>query len=270
VSIFLVLTVSAIALAAIMAAAWETQRRTGQSGWADVYWSFGLGIAGVGAALAPIPGMEGPTERQILVAVLAGIWSLRLGSHIAVRTWRAGTEDPRYAKMRKEMGGDFQRRLFWFLQIQAAAALLLVAAIVLAARNPAPGLGAQDWIGAAVLLAAIVGEAIADRQLRAFAADPANKGKVAETGLWRWSRHPNYFFQWLGWCAYAVIAADFSGDYPQGWLALAGPAFMYWLLRHVSGVPLLEEHMEKSRGQAYRDYQRRVSAFFPLPARRRA
>ena len=88
---------------------------------------------------------------------------------------------------------------------------------------------------------------------------------MCEAGLWSWSRHPNYFFEWLGWLAYAVMAVDLSGAYPLGWLALSGPAFIYYLLRHVSGVPLLEASMAASRGDAYRDYQARVSPFFPRP-----
>jgi steroid 5-alpha reductase family enzyme len=114
---------------------------------------------------------------------------------------------------------------------------------------------------------AIAGAALADHQLRRFRASPANRGKVCDAGLWRWSRHPNYFFEWLGWIAYPLIAIDITGGYPLGWVAIAGPICMYWLLRHVSGVPPLEEHMLRSRGDAYRRYQARTSAFFPLPQR---
>ena len=99
--------------------------------------------------------------------------------------------------------------------------------------------------------------------MKRFRADPTNKGKVIETGLWAWSRHPNYFFQWLGWVAYPVIALDPSR--PVTFLSLAAPAVMYGLLRPVSGVPPLEEAMLKSRGDLFRDYQKRVSVFFPLP-----
>jgi steroid 5-alpha reductase family enzyme len=106
---------------------------------------------------------------------------------------------------------------------------------------------------------------VADRQLKAFVADPKNKGKVADTGLWSYSRHPNYFFEWLGWFAYVLIALDVFGAY--GWwpLALLAPAMMYWLLVHASGIPPLEEHMLRSRGEAFRAYQARVNAFFPGP-----
>jgi steroid 5-alpha reductase family enzyme len=102
--------------------------------------------------------------------------------------------------------------------------------------------------------------------MKAFRADPANKGQVMDRGLWGWSRHPNYFFQWLGWCAYPVIALDPAR--PVTWLSLAAPGVMFGLLRYVSGVPPLEEAMLKTRGDLFRKYQARVSAFFPLPAKR--
>jgi steroid 5-alpha reductase family enzyme len=211
--------------------------------------------------LALIPGPVAP--RQVLVAVLIGIWSLRLGLHIAWRS-RQGPEDARYAALRREWGGAFQRRLFVFLQIQAAAAALLGLSMLLAAHNPAPFPRAADVLGVVVLMGAIAGEGVADEQLRRFKRNPANRGRVCDVGLWSWSRHPNYFFEWFGWLAYPILAI---GAWPWGWLALSGPAFMYWLLVYVSGIPLLEQHMMASRGDVFRDYQRRVSAFFPFPAK---
>jgi steroid 5-alpha reductase family enzyme len=116
-------------------------------------------------------------------------------------------------------------------------------------------------------LVAVGGEGMADRQLARFKNDPANMGKVCDFGLWSWSRHPNYFFEWLGWVAYVFFAVGPGGD-PLGWLATLGPAFMYLLLRYVSGVPPLERHMVASRGEAYRAYQSRTSVFLPMPPRR--
>ena len=155
--------------------------------------------------------------------------------------------------------------MFWFLQSQAAVGIVLALSIVLAAQNPNPNLRVQDWIGLLILLAAIVGEAIADRQLRAFKSDPANRNAICDVGLWRWSRHPNYFFEWLSWLAYPIIALDFAGHNPYGWLSLAAPICMYWILVHVSGIPPLEDHMLRSRGEAFRAYQKRTRAFLPLP-----
>lgn len=256
----------AIALSVVMTGAWLIALRSGQSGWVDAIWSFATGGAGVAMALVPIGGWEQPTSRQLIVAALAAIWALRLGSHIVGRTIKGG-DDPRYAQLRRDWGRDFGRRLFWFLQIQAASALLLVLTIAIAAHNPAPGLRLGDVLGMAILAVAIGGEAIADHQLTRFRAEHASKGRICDVGLWGYSRHPNYFFEWLGWLAYAAIAIDLTGAYPWGWIALCGPAFMYWLLVHVSGVPPLEAHMLRSRGDAFRDYQRRVNAFWPGPPR---
>ena len=161
-------------------------------------------------------------------------------------------------------GAAFQIRMFWFLQIQAAAAALLALSMQLAARNPAP-LSLLSAAGVAVALIAIVGEAIADRQLRQFRSDPAHRGDVCDIGLWAWSRHPNYFFEWLGWVAYPLLAIDLDGEYPWGWLAIFAPMLMYRLLVHLSGIPPLEAHMLRSRGDAFREYQARVCAFFPVP-----
>jgi steroid 5-alpha reductase family enzyme len=251
----------AVSLSVLMSGAWIVQQRTGNSGWVDTIWTFSLGLVGVGSALWPVGG-SGPNSRQWLVAALVAIWSLRLGTHIAVRTAKI-TDDPRYAAYAKEWGADSPRKMFIFLQNQGLGSIPLIFAVFVAARFPSESLRLQDYLGAIILLVGIVGEAIADAQLTRFRNDPANKGHVCDIGLWRWSRHPNYFFEWFGWLAYPVIAI--SPDYPWGWVALLAPIFMYWILVHVTGVPPLEEHMLRSRGERFRAYQSRTSKFFPLP-----
>jgi steroid 5-alpha reductase family enzyme len=252
----------AAALSVAMAGAWTIARKPGRSGWTDVIWSYAIGAAGVAGALAPVAGP--PTERQWLVATLAAGWSLRLGTHIAMRM-KADEDDPRYAELRREWGERFAGRLFGFLQIQAAAAWLLTLSILVAARNPAPAPAWSDIAGALLLATAIIGEGVADLQLRAFRHHPANRRRVCDTGLWGLSRHPNYFFEWLGWVAYALIAIGPDGRFGWGWLALSGPLFIYGLLVHVSGIPPLEAHMLRSRGHAYAVTQRHIRAFWPIP-----
>ena len=255
------------ALAVAMAGAWALQRATRNAGWVDVVWSAATGVAGAIAALAPVAGAPGYMPRRAIVACLALLWSGRLALHIARRTAGA-PEDVRYATFRAEWGDRFEARMFSFLMIQAAAASLLALSMLVAARNPAQHLGLTDWIGVSILLGAIIGEAVADRQMRGFRNDMRRRGahgEICEAGLWGWSRHPNYFFEWLGWCAYPFLAIDLQQSWWPGFLALTAPAFMFWLLRFVSGVPPLEAAMLKRPGDAFRDYQRRVSAFIPLP-----
>ncbi|WP_245339577.1 DUF1295 domain-containing protein [Rhizobium sp. CIAT894] len=237
------------------------------SGWIDAIWSLLVGAAGIFASLIPVDGWEADWRRQLLVGAIAGLWSCRLGIHILRRTVQ-GAEDPRYAKLREEWGESWRSRLFLFLQIQAAAALLLAAAIFLAARNPTIGVRWSDVVGVAILVIAVIGEGAADAQLARFRSQFANRKKVCDEGLWSLSRHPNYFFQWLGWTGYAIIAIGPAGAWSWGWLALAGPVFMYWLLVHVSGIPPLEAHMMRSRGTAFASYANRVNAFWPGPQNR--
>lgn len=257
-----ILTIAAVALCGVMACAFLVQRWTGNNGWADAFWSFGVGAIGILSILFS-DDMISPA-RKWLVIVLLALWSLRLGGHILLRTLES-EDDPRYARLRRQWGASANSQMFFFLQTQAFAGILLVISVYIAAARPDIELEFPDYLGLVLMLIALAGEAIADWQLKRFSRNPANRGKICDTGFWRWSRHPNYFFEWLGWVSYVLIAADFDGDYVHGWLTLAAPVLMYVLLRHVSGVPPLEEHMLASRGQAFRDYQQRTSIFFPKP-----
>lgn len=262
-SYLVALAAIAASFSVLMAGAWVVQQRTGNSGWVDTIWTFSLGLIGFGAALWPVAGAP-PNARQWLVAALVAIWSLRLGIHIAIRS--AGiTDDPRYAAFAAEWGANSPRRMFIFLQNQGLGSIPLAFAIFVAAHMPGDGLRLADYLGALILATGIAGEALADAQLKAFRTDPANKGRVCDVGLWRWSRHPNYFFEWFGWLAYPVIGIQWADplSYPWGFAALLAPIFMYWILVHVTGIPPLEEQMLRSRGDRYREYQSRTSAFFP-------
>lgn len=259
---FLLVIVS-LALSLVMMGAWWLQRLTRNAGWVDAVWTFSLGAAGVVYALAPLN--QPLTTRQWLVAAVIAIWSLRLGSHLVART-RHGSEDSRYAQFRRDWGATYERRMFWFLQIQAAASAVLALTILVAAGNPQP-LGAADLLAVTLAVIAFAGETVADRQLARFRETPGNRGRICDRGLWRWSRHPNYFFEWLGWLAYPFFAIRHDG-YLWGWIALSGPALIYFLLVHVSGIPPLEQQMLRTRGDAYRAYQARTSPFFLRPPAR--
>jgi steroid 5-alpha reductase family enzyme len=251
----------------VMSAAWVAQQRTGNCGWVDAYWSLGVGAIGAACALVPIG--EPALWRAWLVAALALFWGGRLGFYLVARTRASAREDVRYARFRAEWGADFGRRLFGLLMVQALAGALLAICVMLAARNPAPGLRGGDVAGALLVAVALLGEAVADRQMHRFRAAPANRGRVCDAGLWGWSRHPNYFFECLLWGGYPLIAIPWGAwhVYPWGVAALAGPASITWLLTRVSGIPPLEREMLESRPESYRAYQLRVSAFLPWPPR---
>ena len=262
IQLVLVVIALACALSFVMSLAWMIEQRTGNSGWIDTVWAFGVGAVGIAGALVQLPVATASPQRQWLVAGVMLVWSLRLGSHIAHRS-SGRPDDPRYAKLRSGWGEDASWQMWLLLQKQALVSIPLVFSVWLAAHNPAMDLRVQDLLGLLILAAAIGGEALADRQLRRFHRE--NPKRICDVGLWKWSRHPNYFFEWLGWLAYPVIAIELSGGFPFGWLALSGPACMYWLLVYVSGIPPLEEHMLTARGDAFRAYQAKTSAFFPLP-----
>ena len=248
------------AMLAVMLAAWAFGLVSRNGGWTDVFWTWGTGFVLAAAALVPLNGPT-PELRQWLVAAFMVLWSARLGLYLTSRV--AGhPEDPRYAAFREGDAKTYPLRMLFVTLPQAPAAALLAIPVVLAARRPELGLDARDALAIAIFVVAILGEGVADTQLKRFRADPANKGQVMDKGLWAWSRHPNYFFQWLGWLAYPVIA--FEPGQPLTWLSFIAAAVMFGLLRFVSGVPPLEEAMLKSKGDLFRDYQARVSAFFPV------
>jgi steroid 5-alpha reductase family enzyme len=250
-------------MALVMGAGWIVQARARNGGWSDVFWTFGTGIAAAGCALAPLDDFPAPVERRVMIAVLAAVWSLRLGFYIAVRVAR-GAEDARYAELRRTGGDHFQRDMFALMIVQAPVTAILCVAVLLAAHAPGAWLGAHDVAAVLILAVAIGGEAVADAQMARFKARSASHGEICDRGLWGVSRHPNYLFEWLGWFAYPAAAASFGLDGPWFWLTLTGPALMYLLLTRVSGVPPLERAMLASRGEAFRRYQARVPVFLPI------
>ncbi|MCB9992857.1 MAG: DUF1295 domain-containing protein [Hyphomicrobiaceae bacterium] len=257
----LVLLGSLILLVAAMAGAWLVRQRTHQSGWIDTIWSAATGVACLLAVFAA----DGAPERKLAAAVLLLVWSVRLATHIGRRT-AGGHDDPRYAGLITQWGADAGRQLFLFLEAQALAGFGLAVSVYAASSNAAPFPGILDVLALGVGLVALMGEALADRQLARFRSS-AIRGDVCEAGLWRFSRHPNYFFEWLWWCAWPLLALSGGTITFLTPLAFLAPALMYLLLVRVSGIPPLEAHMLQSRGATYAAYQARVNAFFPGPPR---
>jgi steroid 5-alpha reductase family enzyme len=245
-----------IGLALVMTLLWARQLRTQNATSVDVAWSFGL------AALAVVYGVfaDAPMQRRLLVGGLALAWALRLGLFLLFnRVLGHADEDGRYRAMREHWGAAAAKKFFWVYQAQAAVAMLF--SLPLLAAMPGRPLDVFAFAGVAVWVVAVAGEAIADRQLAAFRNDPATKGRVCQIGLWRYSRHPNYFFEWVHWWAYVLIGHG-------ALLTWVGPVVMLLFLFRISGIPYTELQAVKSRGDAYREYQRTTSAFVPWFPRR--
>lgn len=250
----LVIALIAVVMAAVMAGLWAIQRRTGDAGIVDAGWSAGVGAAGLAVAITG----SGDPGRRILLGVMIAVWSARLAIYILRDRLLHGTEDGRYRKLRAYWGDRAQPWLFVFFQAQALLVAILAIPLLPAAWNPRP-LGWPEALAAALWVIAVAGESLADAQLAAFRANPTNRGRTCRAGLWRYSRHPNYFFEWLHWWAYVPLA--WGAHLP--WLALLGPALMIFFLYRVTGIPYTEAQALESRGDDYRDYQRTTSAFVP-------
>ncbi|MET0556260.1 MAG: DUF1295 domain-containing protein [Vicinamibacteria bacterium] len=251
----------ALLSAVLMAAVFLLALRIRNFSVVDIAWSAVFApLALLDAALA---GGHGP--RRVLIAAMVTLWSVRLAWHLGVRIAALHPEEEgRYVQLRKQWASNPNARFFWFFQAQGVLAALLSVPFLLASLDGRAALGPFELAGAALFVVALAGEAVADRQLAAFKARPDSRGRTCREGLWRYSRHPNYFFEWLVWVAFAV----FSWPSPLGWIAIACPLFMLYLLLRVTGIPATEEQALRSRGDDYREYQRTTSAFFPWPPRR--
>ena len=240
----------------------------------DVVWSYGFAILialpfAVGAAAAGWSSLPSRWLDDPLLWLSAAmvLWSLRLGTHLGIRVLgHLDKEDGRYLRMREVHG----KRMAWKMAIfylQQAVALVVLMLPFYAASTDAEGqrAGAVHVAGLALFLAGLAFEATGDSQLARFKADPANRGKVCDVGLWAWTRHPNYFGEFLIWLGFALLS------FTPNLLGIPGllcAGVILYLVTNVTGIPLTEQQLLTSKGDAYRDYQGRVSAFWPRPPRR--
>ena len=258
---FVTVYLSALAvILGLMALQWLVSLRIKNASIADIFWGAGFVIsAWLFFALTP----EGFSARKLLLCALVSLWGLRLSIYIFLRN-RGKGEDFRYQKWRQENGAAWWWRSFF--QVFALQGLLmwLISIPLLAAQwAPAPArLTALDFLGTALWAVGFFFEAVGDAQLSRFRAQPANKGRVLERGVWRYTRHPNYFGDAAQWWGFFLIAAAAGG-----WWTVFSPALMTVLLLRVSGVALLEKTLEAKPG--YREYIERTSAFVPLPPRKK-
>lgn len=236
------------------AVTWAVSVKIKNYGLLDVAWSYGVAI------LAPFYGICGPGygPRKWLLIAIGVTWSLRLGTYILVRVLKHHpTEDVRYEALRKRWSGPGMFLVFF--ELQAVLVMIFSLPFLFASFNAAPGLAGIEVAGLVVALVSLLGETLADWQMQAFKRDPASKGQVCQAGLWRYSRHPNYFFESLIWWAFFLVALGS----PLGWVTLICPLLMLYFLFKVTGIPLTEEYALKSKGEAYREYQRTTSSFVP-------
>lgn len=239
---------------AIMTLVWWRQLYTQNAGIVDAWWAMSFGIITIFYfAMTPFRDI---LSYVILITVV--LWSFRLGLYLLVRNKNHEKEDIRYQKLRCEYGKQARFKMWRFFIYQAISNVLLAFPFLLIFLNERINTG-WIWLGLSIWLIGIVGESTADAQLKRFRSLQNNLSKVCETGLWNYSRHPNYFFEWLIWVSYFLMALSVE----WGWTAILCPVLMYFLLTKVTGIPMLEELALKSKGLAYLDYQKRTSAFFP-------
>jgi steroid 5-alpha reductase family enzyme len=247
-------------VALMMAALWLVQRRTGNAAIVDVGWPVGVPLlAGWYLALSGAPSLS-----AVLATLAAALWGGRLAVYLyATRIHGHRPEEGRYRELRREWGGSFQARLFGFYQLQALLDVVFALPFLLLSHTAVPTAHPLYGSGLALWMVAVLGETLADWQLTRFKADSANTGQVCQVGLWRYSRHPNYFFEWLVWVAFALMATP-AGAGLWAWVC---PALMLFFLFRVTGIPATEAQALRSKGEAYRAYQRATSAFVPWPRR---
>ena len=259
-NVWLLLLTGTLVVVAIMLGLWLLGIRNHNFSYVDIGWSVNFAVLAVlYALLAP-----GYLPRRALIAAMFTAHGLRLGWHLAKRII-GEPEEGRYQQLRQDWGknGNSARSLnlkfLAFFEFQALLNAFLTLPLLLACFNPAPQFHTLEIAGAALFVIGIIGESTADAQLAAFKRNGANKGGVCDVGLWRYSRHPNYFFEWLIWIAYAV----FTVASPHGWIALAMPALMLHFLINVTGLKATEEQALRTKGERYRLYQARTSGFVP-------
>jgi steroid 5-alpha reductase family enzyme len=239
---------------------WLVAQRTRNAGIVDVGWAASFSFVIALFALRA----TAPANAWLPIAVVALAWSLRLAGYLIARGAASGPEEGRYVDLRARWAPNAARSFFVFFQAQAALSGLLSAAFAVPFVAE-PQCAWLPWLGAAVSAIGVAGESIADAELARWKRDPANRAKVCDAGLWGLSRHPNYFFEWCVWLGYAVYGLGFGWP---GAIALVPQAIILASIFGVTGIPPTEAQALRSKGDRYRDYQRRVSRFVPWPPRR--
>jgi steroid 5-alpha reductase family enzyme len=234
---------------------WGIETRTRDAGIVDVGWSGSIGVCAVYLAFVS----DGWLPRRCLVGSLAALWSVRLAGYLLSDRIARRDEDFRYRALREKWGGRAHLYFLLTFLVQALLVVPFVGPLVVLMTYGREAFSGWELTGALLAVAAVVGEATADRQMARFRNAPANRGAVCRAGLWRYSRHPNYFFEWLHWASYSVMAIGVPG----GWWTLTGSLGILVPLFLLTGIPATEAQALRTRGEAYRAYQRSTSMFVP-------
>jgi steroid 5-alpha reductase family enzyme len=244
----------------LMSVLWLVHLFTKNAAIVDVGWSLGLLL------LVILYGAFTDTLllRKVLVVGMAALAYGRLATFLFFTRVLGHPEEGRYVALRKKWGKNIALRFFIFFQYQTIFAVIFSVPFLLVLNQGQRAFLPMEWLGVGLWLIAFVGEALADAQLRRFKRNPKNKGQLCQQGLWYYSRHPNYFFQWLMWWSYFLMA----WHAPLGWLAILGPVLMGWFLLFVTGIPATEAQLLRSKGDSYRKYQKSTSPFVPWFRRR--
>ncbi len=260
-SVPVLLLVGAAVASLGMTGLWLLQVRTRDASPVDVGWA--VFIACVATLYALVA--DGDAAHRVLAAAIASIWGWRLGLYLLFNRVLGKEEDGRYQTLRARWAPHANRNFFVFFQAQAAFVVFFSLPFAFITLDQASGLGGFEWIGVVVWAIGNGGVVVSDAQLARWRANPTNRGKTARGGLWGWSRHPNYFFEVVTWCGFALVASAA----PSGWIAWLVPAGLLFLLFRVTGIPATEAQALKSRTD-YAEYQRTTSVFVPLPPKTRS
>jgi steroid 5-alpha reductase family enzyme len=248
------LLIAVVSMAVLFWLVWIICVKIHNYGYLDVAWSLSIAI------LAPLYALlaGGDPRRRLAFAVVGAAWSLRLGAYIFIRVTRHHpVEDARYRTLRERY--PTPARFLVFFELQALVAVVFSLPFLLASLNTGTTLGIPEIVGLAVAALATAGEWLSDWQAQRFKSKPENKRRVVNTGLWRYSRHPNYFFESCVWWGFFIAALGSR----FGAITIVCPLLMLYLLLNVTGIPLTEKHSLESRGEEYRRYQSTTSRFFP-------
>jgi steroid 5-alpha reductase family enzyme len=245
----------AAAVCAVMFVLWLIHFPLRNAAIVDAGWAGGLALLGV---LYAVMG-SGWEARRIAIALMASAWGLRLALYLLFTRVIGHAEEGRYVQLRKQWQTSIPLKFFVFFEFQAVLCVVLAVPFLLASENPAQAFSIFEYAAAVLWVVSIAGEITADTQLNTFKSNSANRGKTCRAGLWKYSRHPNYFFEWLIWVAFCLFAIDSK----YGYLALVPPALMLYFLFRVTGIPATEAQALRTRGEDYKRYQETTSAFVP-------